>query len=197
MKISWASVGKIVGRTAPVLGGILGGPVGGAAGELIAKALGVEAKPEIVSEALKKDPLAAIKLAELASAERVKLQELAEQHFAEVQKLAGLELQAELDQVKSVNETMREELKNSANEDWYQKAWRPFNGFVVGLGSLAAVLFTCYLFYKALVEHQAQAFMVVPELAASITMILAVPGAAVGITAWGRNKLKMQKGNNS
>jgi hypothetical protein len=100
--------------------------------------------------------------------------------------------QADSADMAAVNTTLVAELANSASEAWYQKAWRPFNGFVVGLASFVAVVFTCYLFYVAIVLKDSSALVIVPQLATAIAMILAVPGAAVGITAWTRGKAQIE-----
>lgn len=63
--MNWSDIGKNVAGVAPVLGGVLGGPAGAAAGTLIANLFGVEDDPAAVSEAIAKDPNAAIKLAKL------------------------------------------------------------------------------------------------------------------------------------
>lgn len=80
--MNWSDIAGVVGKAAPLVGGILGGPLGAAAGGLVAKALGVAESPEAVAEAIQTDPAAALKLAELQISERVRLAELAEQHFA-------------------------------------------------------------------------------------------------------------------
>lgn len=63
--MNWGKVGESVISAAPALGAALGGPLGGAAGVLIAEAFGVDATPEKVSEAIKNDPNAILKLAEI------------------------------------------------------------------------------------------------------------------------------------
>ena len=76
MSISWKDVGSVVGKAAPVLGTVLGGPVGtivGSAGALVASALGCEAQPDAVSEAVKNDPEAMLKLKELEIQNRANL----------------------------------------------------------------------------------------------------------------------------
>ena len=76
MSISWKDVGSVVGKAAPVLGTVLGGPVGtivGSAGALVASALGCEAQPDAVSEAVKNDPEAVLKLKELEVQNRANL----------------------------------------------------------------------------------------------------------------------------
>ena len=104
--------------------------------------------------------------------------------------------------IANVNTTIQAEDTNSVNEAWYQKAWRPYNGFIVGTGSLFSVVFTCYLFYVALTTKDTASLSIIPQLASSIALILGIPGAAVGISAYGRNQLKVAQlgvsnGNNA
>ena len=61
----WDKVLELIGDAAPTVGGLLGGPAGVAVGGLVAKALGVEDKPEAIEEALKNDPDALVKIKEL------------------------------------------------------------------------------------------------------------------------------------
>jgi hypothetical protein len=75
--MDWKDVAGVVGKAAPILGGILGGPAGAAVGGLVATALGTDATPDAVSTALLADPGAAIKLKELEVNSKVQLQQLA------------------------------------------------------------------------------------------------------------------------
>ena len=67
--MNWSSVKEAVAKVAPIAGTLLGGPAGAAVGGLISSALGVEAKPEEVMEALG-NPDNLLKLKELESNER-------------------------------------------------------------------------------------------------------------------------------
>lgn len=121
--MSWKSIAETVGKVAPILGSLLGGPAGAAVGTLIATTLGVENKPEAVSEALRINPEIAFKLAELESTERVKLRELLlEQSKAEIA--------ADSQAISDVNKTMQAE---ATSEHWPTYAWRPFIGFSFGM----------------------------------------------------------------
>lgn len=75
--MDWKDVAGVVGKAAPILGGILGGPAGAAVGGLVATALGTDATPDAVSAALLGDPNAAVKLKELEVNSKVQLQQLA------------------------------------------------------------------------------------------------------------------------
>lgn len=63
--MKWKDIVGVVGNIAPVLGAALGGPAGGAVGAMIATALGVDNTPDAVAEAVKTNPEAAVKLAEI------------------------------------------------------------------------------------------------------------------------------------
>lgn len=73
----WKDVGSVIGKAAPVIGGLLGGPVGTAAGKLVASVLGCEDSPEAVRAELAKNPEAFVKLKTAEIEHRGKLAELA------------------------------------------------------------------------------------------------------------------------
>lgn len=75
--MTWKEVGKVVGKTAPVIGGLLGGPAGVAAGKLVANVLGVEDSAEAVQSELVKNPEAFVKLRTAEIEHQGKLAELA------------------------------------------------------------------------------------------------------------------------
>lgn len=75
--MNWTDIAGVVGKAAPIVGGLLGGPAGAAVGGLISTALGTAATPDAVSAAILADPQAAIKLKELETNSRVQLQQLA------------------------------------------------------------------------------------------------------------------------
>lgn len=78
--MDWKDIAGVVGKAAPILGTLIGGPAGGAVGGLIAAALGTEGTPDAVSEALKTNPDAAVKLKELQDSKDIKFAELAAEH---------------------------------------------------------------------------------------------------------------------
>lgn len=179
--MDWKNLGsKLAEVGLPLLGAVLPVPGGAAIGAALAAALGAKTPEEVLER--------------ITSSEEMKLlaQQFQGQHE---EKLLALLLDAEkadraadTAELSAVNETMREELRNSANETWYQKGWRPANGFCVAFGSFISVIFTCYLFYLAIIMKDLTALNAVPQLATAIALILAVPGAAVGITAWHRGQ---------
>ncbi len=71
----WGRIGRLIGAAAPVLGGMVAGPGGAALAGSIAAALGVEPTPTAIEQALRQDPNAAVKLAQIeADLEKTKLQ---------------------------------------------------------------------------------------------------------------------------
>jgi roadblock/LC7 domain-containing protein len=178
---------------APMIAGWLGGPK---AEEVAGKVVGIaqqvtgQSSPDATVAALAADPNLSLQFQKAVLDQQAHLAEIA----ADVTKA---ELATDTAQVQAVNTTMQAEVANSANESWYQKGWRPFNGYVVGLGSFIGVCFTCYLFYVAIVMKDATAINIVPQLASALAMILAVPGAAVGITAWHRGVMQRVQANSA
>lgn len=123
--MDWKALGKkIAGTGATLLGGAVGGPAGASLAGSIASKLGLTSDdPAEIARALDQDPEAAAKLKQIESEERVRLQELnTRQTIAEVE--------AETERQRTVNETMRAELKA---EGTFKSGWRPFIGWVFGL----------------------------------------------------------------
>lgn len=81
--MNWKDVGAKIAKSAPVLGSLLGGPAGGALGgvvSLVASALGLETDevtPDLVDNIITTDPQAMIKLKEIESKHKERLEELA------------------------------------------------------------------------------------------------------------------------
>ncbi len=114
--MDWSDVAEVVGKAAPMLGGLLGGPAGAGVGHLIAGVLGVECDQAKVKEAMQADPDAV-----------VKLQRLQQEHERELMTLA---LEAETNRLAEVNKTMRAE---AGAGDAYVRRWRPTFGYMVAL----------------------------------------------------------------
>lgn len=128
--MNWKDLAQTVGAAAPMLGALIAGPAGGTVGAIVASVLGVENTPDAVGKALSIDPQAAIKLAEIESNERVKLQEM-------MTSQALAEINADSKAVTDVNATMQAE---AAAEHWPTWSWRPFIGYCVGFNMIAASL---------------------------------------------------------
>jgi hypothetical protein len=76
VSMDWKDIAGMVGKAAPILGGILGGPVGAiatAAGGLIASCFGTDPTPQAVADAMKADPGLVLKLREIEAAQQSKL----------------------------------------------------------------------------------------------------------------------------
>jgi len=180
---AWDRVKGMVAKVAPVLGNAILPGAGGVAGALVASALGVEAEPSAVEQALAVDPQAAVKLREIESAERTTLARIAaEQEVAQIQ--------AETAQAQSVNETMRAEVNAPK---WWSSAWRPFIGFVTGIAFLAEAVFIGVLMVKALETGQlANALSQIPAIVAALTGLFTPMCLILGIAAHHRGA--MQRG---
>lgn len=99
-------------------------------------------------------------------------------------------LQFESQVIQTVNQTMQAESKS---EHWLQWSWRPLNGYALALGSFAAVLFTLWACYQAVILKDANALLALPAIVTSITMVLAIPGAVCGVTAWHRGMKQIEQ----
>lgn len=74
--MNWSDIGGAIGKAAPILGGLVGGPAGAAVGAIVAAGLGVDNTPDAVSDALKNDPDALVKLKQIEADNKVQLQQL-------------------------------------------------------------------------------------------------------------------------
>lgn len=180
--MDWSKVGQAIAKTSPLLGSILGGPVGAvasAAGSLIASFLGVEPKPEAVSEAIKNNPEVLLRLKEL---------EL--RHQEALLSWQTKQIEAETARITAVNLTMQ---KETEAEKWPQYSWRPFWGFISALAFLGTVLLVGILAYRAVIKGDLAAINMIPQMITSLTTLFAIPGAILGVSAWYRGKEKIEK----
>jgi len=192
--MDWKELGTEIAKVGlPLLGAALPVPGGAAIGAALASAIGSKsANPSDILATLTASADTQLKAKQFEEAHQEKLMQMAYDHEVAMR-------QADSADISSVNATMQAEASASASEAWYQKAWRPANGFSVALGSFVAVLFVCSLFYQAMFLHMPdgmtilQVVNVVPQLATAVATILAVPGAAVGIAAWHRGKMKREQ----
>lgn len=89
--MDWSDIGRVVAKTAPVLGSVLGGPAGavaGAAGALVGSWLGVEPEPDAVAEAVRNPEML------------LKLRALEEAHRERIMEWQSTQLQAEVENVR-------------------------------------------------------------------------------------------------
>ena len=183
----------VIENLTPWLGAaITGGPVGLAtlAAGKIASAVGLgDSSIKSVTDFLSSGSMTPEQKLALQNSEqdfKTKMTDLGFQHEKDM-------VLADVASLQAVNLTMQTELANSANETWYQKAWRPANGFCVAIGSFVGVVASCFLFGYAIIYKDSNAINAIPQLATSLSLILAVPGAAVGIAAWHRGKQQREE----
>lgn len=180
--MKWSDLGRAVADFAPALGTALGGPLGGGLGSVIANVFGTEEEPGAVLQAIKTDPNAAVKLQEIQSNERIKINE----------SIASIKL-AEIDnatkQMQTVNETMRAESKS---EHWMQWAWRPLWGIISASAFFVVCCFVGYLAYEAVMGGKPEALSMIPQLVGAFTMLFGVPGAILGVASWHRGLEKRE-----
>ncbi|MDZ7804332.1 hypothetical protein [Thiohalophilus sp.] len=127
----WSNLGDTVAKAAPLLGGAIGGPGGAALGKMVASVFGVEGDdPEAIQSAINQDPEAAIKLREIETRHRQKLEELAlERHRAE--------LEAETDRHKSSQQTIQTQAEHGTD---YVKETRPKIARLSGYATVGYIL---------------------------------------------------------
>jgi len=180
--MNWKDVAEKVGAVAPMLGTLVYGPAGGTVGAIIASALGVENKPDAVDKALTIDPQAALKLREIESNERVKLQELATSQ-------AAAQLQAESQAISDVNRTMQAE---AAAEHWPTWSWRPFIGYAVGFNVIASSVMVLVIGIGLMLGSAAAATAMahLPMILGALAGINATVLPILGIASWFRGKMQ-------
>lgn len=174
--MNWSDIGGIVAKAAPVLGTVLGGPAGGAIGAVVASALGVEAEPEAVDEAIKADPQAVLKLKEL---------EATHQHELNV-----AAIQAETARLAEINATMRAEY---AANDAYVRRWRPTFGYMVAATwGLQTAAIAVAIIWGAIIspEYAGETIGAVTTLAGALSAQWGVALAVLGINVTSRSSDK-------
>jgi hypothetical protein len=75
--MNWKDLQNVIGKAAPLVGMALGGPIGGGVGKMLASVLGVEETPEAVSQAIKNDPEALVKLRKFEMENEQQIREMA------------------------------------------------------------------------------------------------------------------------
>lgn len=171
--MDWGKIGNMVGGFAPVIGGLLGGPAGATAGALIARGLGCEETPEAVSQAIKQDPEAFVKIKKIESEERIEMANIA---LEEKRML----VEAGSKDMGTVNATMQVEAKS---DKWWVSGWRPFNGFMFGITMFMVYFFLPLVF--GLIEAFAEGSpeLEVPEIEYFVWLAWA---SVLGVASWHR-----------
>ena len=126
------------------------------------------------------DPVQAVEAVKANAEYQVKFQELGNELTL------GLEREY-TQQMAIVNQTMQVEAKS---EHWPQWFWRPYWGMISGTAFLVVCIFVCVLAYEAINAKDLTMINNIPLIIAAFTTLFGIPGAILGITAWGRNKLK-------
>ena len=183
--MDWKEVGKkIIKLGAPLLGTALLGPAGTSIGAIVASAFGSDTgEPEEVLQKIIAHPEVTIKLRELELKYQVELQKINLEN-------AKLDVERELGLVQEVNATMRDESKS---EKWWVSGWRPYWGFSSGTAFIVVCGYVCWLTGQAISGKNPNAMTMIPMVIGSFTALFGIPGAILGITAWGRNKLKLKE----
>jgi len=173
--MKWSDIAGVLGKTAPLIGGLLINPVGtvaSAVGTMVASALGVEATADAVSLALKTDPGAAVKLRQIESDEKVSLRRMT--------------LQATTAQLAQINQTYRTEL---ASSDTYISRMRPTFGYIVAFSLAFEIILAGLVFFF----RPDQAANVVDFIQA-IAIPQGIAMTVLGVYINGRTKEKMLDG---
>lgn len=171
--MNWSDIAGVVGKAAPLVGTLLGGPAGGAVGGLIASALGTSNDPESVSEALKVDPDAVVKIKQIETEHKTRLQEMS--------------FDLATTQIKEVNATMRAE---ASAEDKWTRRWRPFWGIISAFAFLLVVLFIFVFAMTAVWTGMIEAFTVIPTIIGAFAGLFSVPMVILGVSAHHRGKMQ-------
>jgi len=179
--MDFKDIAEMVGKIAPMLGTLLGGPAAVAlnVGGMIASAIGCENTPSAITAAIQANPEAAVKIAEIESNERVRLQEM-------VTSTTLAEIGAIAQTSGAVNQTMQVE---AAAERWPTYSWRPAIGFAVALDLVLSSLtvgtaFFGVMFFRRdpkILEH-------IPSMIMAMTALIGIATPILGIASYFRGK---------
>jgi roadblock/LC7 domain-containing protein len=104
------------------------------------------------------------------------------------------ELAAETQEAGDINATMQAEAKA---EHWPTYSWRPAVGFAVALAVLLAVLSIMVAYGGMLLadhpEHYAQLVTELPQILASVALVIGMVSPILGIAAWHRGKMQVEQ----
>lgn len=126
---------SLVKKGAPLLGSVIGGPVGGKVGQLVASAFGADPDdPDDVIAKIEADPEAAIKLRELETKHRERLEELK----LEEARIALTEKSIYLADAQSARDREKAIVRTTGKKDinLYVLAWVVVGGFFILTGIL-------------------------------------------------------------
>lgn len=128
MGINFKDALSEVAKIAPTVATALGGAGAGAVASMVTNLLGIDATNPA-------DLVAATRNPEMVA----KLKQLDQEHERE---MLSIHLQAETQQMQSVNETMRAELQA---EGFWRTGWRPYIGWVMGTCFLLIAIALCWI----------------------------------------------------
>ena len=170
--MDWGGLGKKIASTgATLLGTAFGGGAGGSLlGGMVADVLGVENDPSEISRAIDRDPEAAVKLQKIQSDERVRLREI-------TSKQAVAQIEAETEQHRTVNETMRAELKADSG---YRAGWRPMFGYIMAF-NMAVISLAFAAGIAAIIYEPANAGNISDGFAAMLASFVTIFSIGLGV----------------
>lgn len=171
-------------KVAPMLATVLGGPVAGGIAAVVASVFGTDHTPDAVLEAIKTDPDAAVKLAQIEANKALGLEEI-------ISRVQIARLDAHARQQDAIGKTMQTE---AHSEHWAQWSWRPFCGFSLGLLCLLTGV-TVFAVYIGVIARgvPVDALQHVPGMLASMGVVIGALSAVVGVSAYQRGREKREK----
>lgn len=168
--MDWKELGKkLVGLGARVAGGALAGPAGAVVGGVIADALGVDADPAVIADAIDADPAATEAVVRLEP----ELPAAIYQHATAA--------------IRAANETMRAEMVSHSP---LQRLWRPLWGIGAHLVWAATGAMLVVAIAAALWTGRAEVFSAIAENLSALAWFYTAPLAVIGVAAWGRTTEK-------
>ena len=174
--MDWKDVGKSIASIAPALSGILaatgvGAPAAAAVaatGALISSALGVPNDPDSVGAALMTNPDATVKIKQIEADHGDHLAAIAQQ-------TAATELNAQVSQLQTVNETMQTEDKTRAF------SWRDFWGYISGVAFAVVVGIVCYLVGNAVYFNHPELLATIPAIVGAFSVLFGIAATVLGV----------------
>lgn len=102
----------------------------------------------------------------------------------------ALAIQADTAVIQAVNTAIAAEA-SAKQEHWLQWSWRPLNGMVLAIGSISTLFFVFYCAVMA-INGKPEALSQLPNIITAIAMVLSIPGAVCGVTAWFRGSTQLE-----
>jgi len=174
--MDWKDIAKEVAGAAPLLSGVLaatgvGAPIAAAvsaAGMLVSSALGVPNTPDDVATALKTDPDAAVKLAQVEATHGENMAAI----YAKAQADSD---NAQVAQLGQVNATMQAEDKTRTF------SWRDYWGFVSGTAFFVVTMVIAYLVIGAVWHGKPDLMTAIPAIVAAFVPLFGISAAVLGV----------------